>query len=269
MLDALLLPLNYSFFLTALVCGAAIAVAAALVGTHLTLKGFSMIGDGLSHVGFGTIAIAAAAGMAPLAVAIPAVIAAAFLLLRLERRAARADAAIAMLSATALALGVSTVSLSGTNFDLNAYLFGSVLAISREQLPWVLLLCAAVILAYALLYPLFFSLTYDEEFLAVTQRKHTFARSWLASLSAVIVVLGMQSVGALLISALLIFPPSAAMRLCRSFRQSVLFAAAFSLLGVVTGLFVSFYADLPAGAAIVLTDAALYLVCRLAARLKG
>lgn len=266
MLDVLLVPLGYAFFLRALFVGGAIALVAALVGTHLTHKGFSMIGDGLSHVGFGAIAVSAAVGAAPLAVAIPVVVVAAFLLLRLASKSGeKADAQIAMLSTAALAVGVVAVSLAGTNFDLNSYLFGSVLAVSEADAPLMLGLCALIFLLYLLFYPAFFSLTFDEEFFAVKVPRASLFRSLLAALSAVIVVIGMQSVGALLISALLIFPPSAAARLARSFRAAVCLSGVFSLFSLFSGLYLSYYLALPAGAAVVLANAVTYLLVRLIA----
>ena len=260
MFEFLTAPLAYQFFVTALLCGSAIALVAALVGTHLTLKGFSMLGDGLSHVGFGTVAVAAAVGAAPLAVAIPVVILAAFLLLRLASGGARADASVAMLSAAGLAVGVVAVSLSGTNFDLSSYLFGSVLAVSKTDAPVVLVVCGAVFVIYLLCYPAFFSLTFDEEFLEAQTAHRGFFRTTLSALSAVIVVVGMQSVGALLISALLIFAPSSAARLTRSFRQTVILSAVLGVVTFVVGLYLSFYLSLPAGASVVLVGAAVYLV---------
>lgn len=262
MMETLFLPLSYSFFRVALLTGAALAVVAALIGTHLTFKGFSMIGDGLSHVGFGAIAVAAGIGMAPLAVAIPVVIVAAFLLLRLSRRAgARADAAIALLSAASLAVGAIAVAKAGTASDLTSYLFGSVLAVRGETAPVILVLCGVLFLIYLLFYPAFFSITFDEDFFDAKTRRAGVFRSLLAALCAVVVVLGMQSVGALLISALLIFPASAASRLARSFRNTVLLAALFALTSFVTGLFLSYHLALPAGAAVVATNTLLYLLC--------
>ena len=269
MLDLVLVPLSFGFFSRALLVGALIALVAALVGTHLTFKGFSMIGDGLSHVGFGMVAIAAAVGIAPLAVAVPTVILAAFLLLSVARRNSHtADTSIAMLSAVGLAVGMVAVSLSGTAFDLNSYLFGSVLAVSSTDAATLLVLCALLLILYLLCFPAFFSLTADEEFFDAKTRRAIFFRSLLAAMAAVIVVLGMQSVGALLISALLIFPPCAARCLARSFRATVLCSAVFGVCAFVTGLFLSYHLNLPAGAAVVLTNAALYLVCLLLARLK-
>ncbi len=270
MLDFLLLPLSLSFFARALVVGSVIALVSALLGTHLTFKGFSMIGDGLSHVGFGMVAIAAALGIAPLAVAIPGVILAAFLLLSVAQKGGhKADTSIAMLSAVGLAVGMIAVSLSGTAFDLNSYLFGSVLAIRKEDAPLLLILCGIILILYLLCYPAFFSLTADEEFLDAKTHRAAFFRTLLAALAAVIVVLGMQSVGALLISALLIFPPSAAKQLAHRFSMAVLLSALFGTLAFALGLFFSYHLNLPAGPTIVLANGALYLLCLALGRLTA
>lgn len=262
MLDTLFTPLSYSFFVTALAVGAAISVVAALLGTHLSLRGFSMLGDGLSHIGFGAVAVAAAAGLLPLAVAIPVVILAAFFLLAAGGRGgAHADNAIAMLSAGGLAVGLIAASLGGARFDLNTYLFGSVLAVSEED-KWIVLgACAVIFVLYLFCYRAFFSLTFDEDFFAAKTHRAGAVRALLAALAAVVVVIGMQSVGALLISSLLIFPPSAAKQLSRSFFGTVVLSAVLGLFSFVVGLFLSFHLSLPAGAAVVLTNGAVYLVC--------
>ncbi len=262
MLDALLLPFSYGFFVVALIVGASVALVAALVGTHLSSGGFSMLGDGLSHVGFGALAVAAALGLFPLPVAVVCAVLAAFLLLRLASRPhARADALIAMLSAASLAVGVIAVHLSGSTVDLNSYLFGSVLAVRAADAPLLLGLCAVALVAYLVLYPAFFSLSFDEEFLASQTGKASLLRGILAALSAVTVVLGMQSVGALLISALLIFPSASAKHVARTFRMTVALSAVFGVSSFVTGLYLSYCLSLPAGASVVVVEAALYLVC--------
>lgn len=269
MFDLLFAPLGYGFFVTALLTGSAICLVAALVGTHLTFKGFSMLGDGLSHVGFGAVAVASSLGLAPLAVAVPAAILTAFLLLSLSRRSkASADSSVALLSAVGLAVGVVAVSRAGVSFDLNAYLFGSVLAIEQDTAPAVILICASLFVLYLLCYPAFFSLTADESFFSAQTRTAALFRSLLAAIAAVVVVVGMQSVGALLISALLIFPPSAAKHVSSSFCATVILSAVFSVVSFVAGLYLSFYLSLPAGASVVLTNAALFLVCLLCGKLK-
>lgn len=253
---------SYDFFVRAFFAGAAVCLCASLLGTHLVLKRFSMIGDGLSHVGFGALAVAAAANLAPLWVAVPVVVLAAFLLLRLQGRSRLGgDVAIALLSAAALAAGVFIVSLTGANFDLSSYLFGSILAVSGADVPVTLFLCAAVFLLYLFCFSKFFAVTFDEDFARACGTRTGLYNTLLSVLCAVVVVLGMRLAGALLISALLVFPPACAMRLARSFRGTVLLSAALSLFCFAAGLVLSFALPVPAGATVVLCNALCFLVC--------
>ena len=214
--------LSYPFLVRALVVGALVSLCASLLGVSLVLKRFSMIGDGLSHVGFGSLAIAAAAGVAPLAVAIPVCVAASFLLLRMsESTRIKGDAAIAMLSAGSLAVGVMIVSMTtGMNTDVYNYMFGSILSLSNGDAILSIALSVCVLILFVVFYPRLFAVTFDETF---SPRKPASAQSStnaaLATLSSVTVVLGMRMMGALLISSLIIFPVLSAMRVCRTYRS--------------------------------------------------
>ena len=162
--------LSYPFLVRALVVGVLVSMCASLLGVSLVLKRYSMIGDGLSHVGFGALAIATALNLAPLAVAVPVVVVAAFLLLRLSQNGKlKGDAAIALLSSSALAIGVMTVSMtSGMNTDVNNYMFGSILSLSSADLRLSLILSAAVLALFVLCYPRIFAVTFDETFSRAT-----------------------------------------------------------------------------------------------------
>ena len=162
--------LSYPFLVRALVVGVLVSLCASLLGVSLVLKRYSMIGDGLSHVGFGALAIATALNLAPLAVAVPVVVVAAFLLLRLSQNGKlKGDAAIALLSSSALAIGVMTVSMtSGMNTDVNNYMFGSILSLSSADLRLSLILSAAVLALFVLCYPRIFAVTFDETFSRAT-----------------------------------------------------------------------------------------------------
>ena len=200
--------LSYPFLVRALVVGVLVSLCASLLGVSLVLKRYSMIGDGLSHVGFGALAIATALNLAPLAVAVPVVVVAAFLLLRLSQNGKlKGDAAIALLSSSALAIGVMTVSMtSGMNTDVNNYMFGSILSLSSADLRLSLILSAAVLALFVLCYPRIFAVTFDETFSRATG-VHTQAYNMLlAVLTAVTIVLGMRMMGAMLLSSLIIFP---------------------------------------------------------------
>lgn len=248
--------LSYPFLVRALVVGVLVSLCASLLGVSLVLKRYSMIGDGLSHVGFGALAIATAFNLAPLAVAVPVVVVAAFLLLRLSQNGKlKGDAAIALLSSSALAVGVMTVSVtSGMNTDVNNYMFGSILSLSSADLRLSLILSAAVLALFLLCYPRIFAVTFDETFSRATG-VHTQAYNMLlAVLTAVTIVLGMRMMGALLISSLIIFPALSAMRLCRSFRAVVITAAVISVVCFLVGMTASYFLETPTGASIVAAD---------------
>ena len=248
--------LSYTFMQRALLVGGLVSLCAALLGVSLVLKRYAMIGDGLSHVGFGALAIASALHLAPLAVAVPVVVVTAVLLLRLsERSPVRGDAAIALISSSALAIGVVSVSLTtGMNTEISNYMFGSILSLSRPDAVLSVLLSLAVLLLFVLFYPRLFAVTFDESFARATGTRAGDYNMLLAVLTAVTVVLGMRMMGALLISSLLIFPALSAMRVCRSFRAVVLCAAAVSLGCFLLGTVASYFLETPTGASIVIAN---------------
>lgn len=256
---------SYHFMQRALIVGVLVSLCAALLGVSLVLKRYSMIGDGLSHVGFGALAIASAFNLAPLAVAVPTVVVAAVLLLRLSRSSkVNGDAAIAMISSSALAIGVISVSLtSGMNTEVSSYMFGSVLSLSRSDAVLSVILSIAVLALFVLFYPRIFAVTFDETFSRATGTKTEAYNMLLAVLTAVTVVLGMRMMGALLISSLIIFPALSAMRVCKSFRAVVITAALISVLCFVVGVTVSYFLETPTGASIVVTDLLAFGLCSL------
>ena len=253
MLDMLRELFSYGFIQRALVVGSLVALCAGLLGVSLVLKRYAMIGDGLSHVGFGVLSLALAFRLAPLAVSIPVVVLAAFLLLRLsERSRVKADAAIALISSSALAIGVIVTSLSrGMNADVNSYMFGSILAMSDGDVILSVLLSLAVLLLFILFYHPIFSVTFDEEFAAATGTRAGLYKLLIALLTAVTIVVGMRLMGAMLISSLIIFPPLSSMRLFRSFFGVTLSCALLSVAAFFTGLALSFAFSIPTGASVV------------------
>ncbi|MDD4312197.1 MAG: metal ABC transporter permease, partial [Eubacteriales bacterium] len=208
MIDVIREMLSYPFLVRAIVVGLLVSLCASLLGVSLVLKRFSMIGDGLSHVGFGALAIASVTNIAPLTLAIPVCIAASFLLLRLsESTRIKGDAAIAMLSAGALAIGVMVVSMTtGMNTDVYNYMFGSILSLSKADATLSIVLSAIVLVLFVLFYPRLFAVTFDESFSRATGIPTRAYNAALATLSSITVVLGMRMMGALLISSLIIFP---------------------------------------------------------------
>lgn len=261
--------LTYNFMIRALIVGTLVSLCAALLGVILVLKRYSMIGDGLSHVGFGALAVAAAANIAPLYVAIPVVLLAAFCLLRLsENSKINGDAAIAVISSTALAVGVIVASITGLNTDLNSYLFGSVLATSNGDAVMCIILSIIVILLFLLFYNKIFAVTFDENFSKATGIRPSIYNMIIAVLTALTIVIGMRIMGTLLISALIIFPSLTAMRLCKSFKSVMITAGILSILCFLSGLTASYYLDIPTGPTVVISNCIMLVVFWLISKIR-
>ncbi len=239
--------------LRAVIVGILVSLCAALLGVSLVLKRYSMIGDGLSHVGFGALAIAAVMNLAPMAVAIPVVIVAAFLLLRLSSNSKiNGDAAIALISTGALAIGVMAVSVSkGMNTDINNYLFGSILSVSSQDVIISVVLALAVLLIFVFLYTKIFAITFDENFAKATGIKVNVYNMLIALLTAITIVIGMRLMGSMLISSLIIFPALCSMRVFKSFFTVTVCSAVISVVTFIIGMFISYILDTPCGASIV------------------
>jgi zinc transport system permease protein len=251
----------FEFTWRLLIVGILLSVCTALLGVCLVPKRYSMIGDGLSHVGFGALAVASALGAAPLAVAMPVVIIASFLLLRIkENGKIKGDSAIAMISSGALAIGVMIVSLSGSNTDLEGYMFGSILAITKTDFITAVILFPIVIITFIIFYTQIFAVSYDESFARATGMKAGFYDMLLAVLVAATVVIGMRIMGTLLISALVIFPSISAMRVCKSYFATNICAVSVSVLNFLAGMFMSFAFSTPIGASIVICNMVSFFV---------
>ena len=253
---------SFPFMQRALIAGVLVSLCAALLGVSLVLKRYSMIGDGLSHVSFGALAIAVALGVTPLWFSIPVVILAAFLLLRVaDNPRWNSDAAIAAMSASSLAIGILVISrTTGMTTDVDNYMFGSVLAMSKTDVALSVVLCLAVLVLFILFYHKLFAVTFDESFSRATGLKVERYNTLLAILTALTIVLGMRMMGAMLISSLVIFPALTAMRLFRSFRGVVVCAAVTSVACFCAGLTISFAFSTPVGATVVAADLAVFLV---------
>lgn len=256
MLDTFMEMMSYPFMVRAFLVGSLVALCSALLGVSLVLKRYSMIGDGLSHVGFGALAIAAALNMAPLAVAIPVVVVAAVLLLRISGSSKiKGDAAIALISTTSLAVGVMVISLTtGMNTDVYNYMFGSILAMSAEDVKLSFVLSVFVLILFIVFYHKIFAITFDETFARATGVKAGVYNTLIAVLTAVTIVLGMRMMGALLISSLIIFPALTSMRVCRTFKSVIINAAVISVVCLIAGVTLSYVAATPAGASVVLAN---------------
>ena len=271
MLNILTEMLSYTFLVRAVIVGLLVSLCASLLGVSLVLKRYSMIGDGLSHVGFGALAIATAMNLAPLTVSIPVVVLAAFLLLRLsENSKIKGDAAIALISTGALAIGVIVISLTtGMNTDVCNYLFGSILAMSHADVQLSVILSVAVLILFVLFYNKIFAVTFDETFSRAVGTKAGVYNMLLAILSAITIVLGMRMMGAMLISALIIFPALTAMQLCKRFNTVVICSAIVSVTCFLIGVVLSYWYSLPTGASVVMVNIAAFLLFGALSLLKG
>ena len=256
MLINLVEMLSYGFILRAFVVGIIITLCSALIGSSLVLRKQSMIGDGLSHVAFGATAIATVLGIAPLEFSIPIVIVSAIIILRISQNAKiNGDAAIAALSASALAVGTFLISINkGANIDLNAYLFGSILAISEHDLIICTIVGIIIISVFLLFRRQIFAITFDENFARAIGIKVQLYNTILAVLCSLIIVIGMRMLGALLVSSLIIFPCLSALHLSRTFRGNIIISAILSIICFIIGLTASYTFNTPTGATIVLTN---------------
>lgn len=256
MIDTVFEMLSYPFMVRAFVVGILVSLCSALLGVSLVLKRYSMIGDGLSHVGFGALAVAAALNAAPLTVAIPVVVTAAVLLLRVSANSKiKGDAAIALISTSALAVGIMVISMTtGMNTDVYNYMFGSILAMSSQDVKMSVLLSLAVLILYVFFYHKIFAVTFDETFAQATGVRAGLYNTLIAVLTAVTIVLGMRMMGTLLISSLIIFPALTSMRVCTTFRSVTVSSAVVSVVCFCIGITVSYFFAAPAGASVVIAN---------------
>ena len=248
--------LSYPFMVRALFGGMLVSLCASLLGVSLVLKRYSMIGDGLSHVSFGALSIALAMGWSPLKVSIPVVVLAAFFLLRItENSRIKSDAAIAMISASSLAIGIIVTSLTtGMTTDVSSYMFGSILAMTKEDVMLSAVLCIIVLGLFVLCYNQVFAVTFDENFAKATGVNVGAYNMLISVLTAVTIVLGMRMMGAMLISSLVIFPCLTSMRVLKSFTSVVVSSGILSLVCFLLGMMASYQFSMPAGASVVVVN---------------
>ena len=261
---------SYPFLVRAMIGGICISLCASLLGVSLVLKRYSMIGDGLSHVSFGALSIAVAFGWAPLAVSIPVVAAAAVLLLRITGNGKiKSDAAIAMISAGSLAVGIIVTSLTtGMTTDVSSYMFGSILAMSREDMYLSVVLSLVVLGMFVICYNKVFAVTFDESFAKATGVRVSAYNLLIAVLTAITIVLGMRMMGAMLISSLVIFPALTSMRVFKSFFGVVVSAGVVSVVCFFIGLVLSYVYSIPAGESVVVVNLAMFGVFSIAQFVK-
>ena len=277
MIEKIGMYLEFPLVRYALIVGVLIALCSSLLGVTLVLKRFSFIGDGLSHVAFGAMAVAGVLNLTnDMMFVLPVTVACAVLLLRTGRNTRiKGDAAIAMISVGALAIGYLLLNIFSVSTNLSgdvcSTLFGStsILTLKREEV-W---LCGALSLAvtgiFVFFYNRIFAVTFDEDFARAAGTRADAYNLLIAVVVAVIIVLAMNLVGSLLISALVIFPAMSAMRLFKSFRSVTVCSVVLSVTCALAGLLVSIVTGTPAGSTIVAADIAAFLVCCLISACKG
>ena len=255
---------SYSFMVKAFIVGILISLCASLIGVSLVLRRNSMIGDGLSHVGFGAFAISSVLSIAPLEFSLIVVIIVSFLILKLnDDSKIHGDSAIALISASSLALGTFVISIvKGVNTDINNYLFGSILSISDKDVIICIILSIFVILMYIFSYNKIFAITFDEKFAKSIGINTELYNMIFACLCSIIVVLGMRLVGALLISSLIIFPTLSSMQLFKKFKSVVISSIVISIITFIIGLYISYIVSTPTGASIVLVNLIVFIILK-------
>lgn len=275
--DKFMMYLQYPFVRYALIVGILIALCSSLLGVTLVLKRFSFIGDGLSHVAFGAIAIASVFNLTnKMLLVLPVTIISAVLLLRTGQNAKiKGDAAIAMISVGALAFGYLIMNIFSTSSNLSgdvcSTLFGStsILTLTQKEVWVCIVLSIAVVIIFVLFYNKIFAVTFDENFAKAAGTSADTYNLLIAIVIAVIIVLAMNLVGSLLISALVIFPALSAMRIFRSFKSVTIFSAILSVICAFCGMVISILAGTPVGSTIVAVDVAAFAICSLIGLVSG
>lgn len=269
-MSSILQMFSYGFILRALIVGALVSLCSAILGVNLVLKKFSFIGDGLSHVGFGALSVALALNLAPMTVAIPVVTLSAFLLIYLKNSKVNGDSAIALISTSALAIGVLIISISsGMNVDVYNYMFGSILSLTKTDTILSIILCSVMIIVYILLYNKMFAITFDENFAKATGVKTNFYNIVLALFTAITIVIGMRLMGALLISALIVFPALSSMRIFKSYKKVIITSGIFSVVCFFIGIIISYTLNTAVGASVVCINLIGFIIFTLISKLQA
>ena len=271
MVNTIMEMMSHLFIQRAILVGSLVSLCAALLGVSLVLKRYGMIGDGLSHVGFGVMTVATALGLTtPLYIAIPGVMLFAILLLKLDENSkVKSDSAIAIISSSALAIGVAITSLTtGLNTDLCNFMFGSILAMSKMDVIISVVVSVIVAILFIVYYRKLFITTFDEEFAKANGLKVKRYTNLIALLTALVIVVGMRMMGTMLISSIIIFPALTAMRLCKSFKKVVVTSAIISVVCFLVGIYFSYVYNISAGAMIVIVNLIAFIIFTLIDKIK-
>lgn len=256
--------LSHAFIQRAVLVGCLVSLCASLLGVSLVLKRYSMIGDGLSHVGFGILAIATALGFTtPLYIAIPVVIITAILLLKVGNNSKiKSDSAIAIISSSALAIGVAVTSLTtGMNTDTCNFMFGSILAMSETDVILSVVVSIIVSILFVIYYRKLFIVTFDEDFAKASGLKVSRYTNLIAILTAIVIVVGMRMMGTMLISSIIIFPALSSMRVFKTFKKVVISSGIISVVCFILGIYFSYVLNISTGAMIVLVNLVIFIIC--------
>lgn len=260
---------SYSFIIKAFIVGILISLCSSLIGVSLVLRRNSMIGDGLSHVGFGAFAIATVLNFTPIYFALPIVIISSFFILRInESSKIHGDSMIAILSSSSLAIGTFVVSISGVNTDINNYLFGSILSISNIDVIISIVLTIFVISLYIFSYNKIFAITFDEKFAKSIGINTNIYNIIFATLCSIVVVLGMRLMGSLLISSLIIFPTLSSMMIYKNFKNVVISSTLISIISFIIGLITSYILNTPTGSTIVIINLIIFIIFKVISMLN-
>jgi len=254
------LMLSLNFMQRALIVGLLVSLCAALLGVNLVLKRYAMIGTALGNVGFMVMSIAGIIDVAPVAVSMPIVILAAFLMLRMsEKSKVKGDSVVALVSTSSIAIGVIFTGLTtGITLHICTVMFGSFFVMTQLDMYLSIAVSVAVVALFVLFYKQLFAVTHDEDFAKATGTKVEVYKSLLAILTAVTIVIGMRMMGAMLVAALTIFPALSAMQICKRFLTVVITSAIIGVVCFAVGMLVSFGLDLPPGASVVGANLVLY-----------
>lgn len=255
--------MSHAFIQRAVLVGTLVSLCAALLGVSLVLKRYSMIGDGLSHVGFGVLTIATAFGAtSPLYIAIPCVTIAAIILLKIgNNRKLKSDSAIALISSSALAIGVAVTSVTtGMNTDVCNFMFGSILAMSQSDVYLSVAVSIMIAILFIVYYRKLFTVTFDENFAKASGLNVKRYTNIIAVLTALIIVVGMRMMGVMLISSIIIFPALTSMRVFKSFKNVVISSGIVSVVSFLMGIYLSYLYNISTGATIVLVNLVIFIL---------
>lgn len=263
--------LQYTFIQRAYLAGIFIAVLCAVLGLFLVLRRLSLIGDGLSHVSFGAIALGLFLGIYPFYVAVPLALVGAYIIMKLTQKGnVYGDAAIGIVSSVGIAGGVLLASLSsGFNVDLFSYLFGNILAVSSQEVYLSIALSVLVLAILFLFYNDLFSATFDEEYARITGVSVSRVNTILIFLTAITVVLAIKVVGIMLASSMLILPATTALQFAKGFREALVIASLSAIFSILFGITFSFFLNLPPGATVVMVNFVIFSLALLFSRLKA